>query len=136
MELVIFKCKEPLMSHPHYNECIIGKDITNGNPFTQQQNPLKLSINKAKGLLTEKVMDVPCLSNLRTNIYYGNGTNQIRFIFDDVKFECDQDLQKPESRDISAFEKMCFCANNMRKGKCPYLIAQLLYPHSYKNKER
>lgn len=134
VELVIFKCKEKSIPTPLYNDCIIGKG-TDSDVFDQGTH-LEISISKAKSLLTQKMLDVPCLADLRVKVYYGgHKTNQMNIIFDDVKFECDTDLQK-KGANLSAFEKICYCANNMRNGKCPYQIAKKLFPNVYKEKQR
>lgn len=135
VEFVIFKCKETSIPTPYYNDCIIGKNTGQGNLFNQR-DPLTISVSAAKSLLTLKMINVPCLCNLGIRFYYDNNKNQITLIFDDVNFDCDKDLQKPKSDNMSAFDKICYCAENMRKGKCPYDIAKKLFPNAYKEKQR
>ena len=79
------------------------------------------------------MIDVPCLSNLGVHFYYNNKHNQIKIIFDDVKFDCDKDLK---SKDFSAFEKICLCSDKMRNGKCPYAIAKKLFTNAYNEKQK
>jgi hypothetical protein len=135
VEFITFRCKETRIPNPYYNDCIIGKNTINGNPFNQG-DPLAISVDSAKNILTPEMMNVPCLANLGVHFYYGYGSNQLSLTFDDVKFDCDENLQTPKPLKMSAFDKICYCADNMRNGKCPYQIAKKLFPNAYKGNQR
>ena len=72
-----------------------------------------------------------CLINMRIDTEQYNFTaagipllKKAHLICDDIKFHC---TNKPD-------HSICTCIDNMRKGKCPYKIAKLLFPDSYKQR--
>ena len=132
VEFVMFACKETSVPDSFYNDSIIGKNLRSNRPY-DQGDPLEVSVDAAKDLLTPQMIDVPCLPNLGVQFSYNNKHNQIKIIFDDVKFDCDKDLK---TKDLSAFEKICLCADKMRNGKCPYAIATKLFADAYKEKQK
>ena len=78
--------------------------------------------------MLQKLNDLQhCLTDIRIRLIH----NKAYLICDDIHFDC-----MPSSQKKPIWQKNEECINMMRSGKCPYLIAQLLYPHSYKNKER
>ena len=133
VEFVIFSCKETGIPNSSYNYSIIGKNTRSNNPY-DMGDPLKISVDTAKDLLTPQMINVPCLSKLGIRFDYDNNNNQIKMIFDDVKFDCDKNL-KAKSQNLSAFEKICLCADKMRNGKCPYAIAKKLFADAYEKQK-
>lgn len=74
-----------------------------------------------------------CLINMRIDTEQYNFTaagippiKKAHLICDDIKFHC---TKKPEQH-----HSIWDCIDNMSKGKCPYKIAKLLFPDSYKQR--
>ena len=74
-----------------------------------------------------------CLVNMRIEMVQYKLlkiVKQAHIICDDIKFVCTKNPNKKWPHDTR------LCEEQMYKGKCPYKIAQILYPNAYKNKEK
>ena len=74
-----------------------------------------------------------CLINMRIEMEQYKvlkTVKQAHIICDDIKFACTKNPEKKWPHDVR------LCEEQMRKGKCPYKIARILYPNAYKNKEK
>ena len=134
VEYIQFACRENIATDYNY---VIIKEETYDRPFDQTGDNVKISIQTAKDLMTPEMIDVPCLPDLKIGLTYDAKCPQMILRFSDVKFKCDTKLQKAKNaRDSSmtAFEKICLCADRMRRGKCKHPIGHELFPNAYKTK--
>lgn len=136
VQYIQFACQENIVQ-TDYNYVII-KEKTYGRPFDQTGGNVQISMATAKNdLLTPEIIATPCLPGLRIMLTYDNKCNQIILHFDDVNFDCSKKLQKEKFKrdtNMTAFEKMCYCADQMRCGKCKHQIGRVIFPDAYKTK--
>jgi hypothetical protein len=135
IKYIQFACRENIIQTD--SNYVIIKEKTDGRPFNQTGNNVQISIQTAKDLLTPEIIGTPCLPGLRIMLTYDNKCNQIILHFDDVNFDCSKKLQKEKSKrdtNMTAFEKICYCADQMRRGKCEHQIGHMLFPNAYKTK--
>jgi hypothetical protein len=135
IKYIQFACQENIVQ-TDYNYVII-KEKTDGRPFNQTGGNVQISMQTAKDLLTPEIIATPCLPGLRIGLTYDAKCPQMILRFSDVKFQCNKELQKEKSErdtNMTAFEKMCYCADQMRLGKCKHQIGRILFPDAYKTK--
>ena len=135
VEYIQFTCRETIMQ-TDYNYVII-KEKTYGKPFDQTGDNVKISMQTAKDLMTPEMIDIPCLPDLEIRPTYNAKCNQMILRFNDVNFDCSKKLQtekRTRGTNMTAFEKICYCADQMRCGKCKYPIGRKLFPDAYKTK--
>ena len=135
IKYVQFACQKNIIQED-YNYVII-KEKTDGKPFNQTGNDLKIPLQTAMNFLTPEIIAIPCLPNLKVRLSYDAKCNQMILHFDDVNFDCSKKLQmekRTRGTNMTAFEKICYCADQMRCGKCKYPIGRKLFPDAYKTK--
>ena len=134
VEYIQFACQENIQTDYNY---VIIKEETYGRPFDQTGNNVKISIQTAKDLMTQEMINVPCLPGLRIGLTYDAKCPQMILRFSDVKFNCSKELQTEKltrGTNMTAFEKICYCADQMRNGNCKYQIGRKLFPNAYRTK--
>ena len=135
VEYIQFACRENIVQ-TDYNYVIIKKE-TYGKPFDQTGDNVKISMQTAKYLMTQEMINVPCLPGLRIGLTYDAKCPQMILRFSDVKFNCSKELQtekRTRGTNRTAFEKICHCADQMRNGNCKYQIGRKLFPNAYRTK--
>lgn len=136
IKYIQFACRENIIQTD--SNYVIIKEKTDGRPFNQTGNNVQISMATAKNdLLTPETIATSCLPGLRIMLTYDNKCNQMILHFDDVNFDCSKKLQtekRARGTNMTAFEKICYCADQMRCGKCKHPIGRKLFPDAYKTK--
>ena len=108
---------------------IANRSVQKGNSF--KSNPMYFTENQAIDIvrmfpnmdINQCWKDTSIVLKLSSNSYPRQNLLQIHAV---IEFKCEHENFKEEDA--------CYCIKNMRKGKCPYQFARMLFPNAYKNR--